>query len=324
MDTGNINAAKIKSFLGRTESIIFMATLVLMLISYFVNDAFFSRYNMSTLLRTMSFVAIVGIGQTMVLLLGDIDLSVGAIACLTSIVAGTLMVDMAIPPVAACLLGLLLGAICGGLNGFLITRFKINAFIITLANSTIYEGLVYVITQGSPVLNIPDQLAFLGKGMVLDFFSAPLLIMLGLAAVVCFVLKMTPFGRHLYAIGGNETASKLVGIRVERTRLLIFMLSGVFGAIAGLLMMLRLQAAQPTIGIGWLMPSITAAVLGGTSMSGGRGNVVGTIFGALLTTVISNAIVIMHISTYLENVVTGAVVIIAVLADALRVQLRKG
>lgn len=321
MDT--TKKSKLKSLLGRTESIIFLATLALMIASQCVNSAFFSVYNMATLLRTMAFIAIVGLGQTMILLLGDIDLSVGAIACLTAIVTGTFMVNLSIPPIISVILGLILGAVCGAINGFLITKFKIIAFIITLGTSTIFEGLVYVITQGYPVLNIPEQLAFLGKGIYFGIFSSPLIIMLILAAVIFFVLKSTPFGRHIYAIGGNATASNLVGINVDRTRFIVFTLSGLMSAVAGILMMLRLQAAQPTVGINWQMPSITAAVLGGTSMSGGRGNVVGTIIGALLATVISNAIVIMHVSTYLENVVTGTVVIIAVLIDALRMRYSK-
>lgn len=314
---------KAKSLLKSTQSIILLATLLLMFASYAVNDAFFSMYNMATLFRTMSFVAFVGLGQTMVLLLGDIDLSCGSIACLTAIITGKLMVEMRVPPIAAVIIGLCLGAACGAVNCFLISKFKINAFIITLGMSTIYEGAVLYITGGSPVLNIPKQLAFLGKGMIGGFLSYPLLIMLIAAVITTFTLKWTPFGRQLYAIGGNETAAKLVGIKVDRARMIVFMLSGVFSAMAGLLMMLRLQAAQPSVGLNWLMPSITAAVLGGTSMKGGRGTVVGTVLGALLMTVISNAIVIMGISTYLEDVVIGTVVIIAVLADALRIRFGK-
>ena len=317
------NLAKAKALLKSTQSIILLVTLLLMVASYFRNDAFFSTYNMATLFRTMSFTAIVGLGQTLVLLLGDIDLSCGAIACLTAIFTGKIMTETAIPPIIAVIMGLGLGAICGLINCFLISKFKINAFIITLGMSTIYEGIVLYVTGGSPILNIPEQLAFLGKGMIGGFLSYPLLIMLIFAAITSFVLKWTPFGRQLYAIGGNETAAKLVGIKVDRCRMIVFMLSGIFSALAGLLMMLRLQSAQPSVGLNWLMPSITAAVLGGTSMSGGRGTVVGTVLGALLMTVISNAIVIMGISTYLEDVVIGTVVIIAVLADALRIRFSK-
>jgi ribose transport system permease protein len=142
--------------------------------------------------------------------------------------------------------------------------------------------------------------------------------MLVLGAIMFFVLRYTPFGRHLFAIGGNETAAKLVGINVNRCRLLVFVLSGLFAALAGILIMARLGTAQPSIGSTWVMPAITAAVLGGTSMTGGRGSIIGTIVGALLTTVISNSIVAMSISTYWEQIVIGAVVITAVLIDALR------
>ena len=154
--------------------------------------------------------------------------------------------------------------------------------------------------------------------MVGGVLPIPVLFMIIIGAVLYFVLKHTPFGRYLYAIGGNQTAAKLVGINVNRSRRTVYVLSGILSAFAGMLIMARLGTAQPTIGSTWVMPSITAVILGGTSMSGGRGGVIGTVIGSLMMSVISNAIVIMRVSTYMEQVGIGAVVIIAALIDAIR------
>ncbi len=309
-----------KKIFGNTEFIILLATIVLMLISFMVNDQFFSQYNISTLLRQMSFVTIVAFGQTLILIIGDIDLSVGAIACFTAITTALMMTAAGMNPALVFVIGIFIGAFCGLFNAFFITKFKITPFIITLGSSQIFTGLVYVITEGRTVLGIPESFAVLGQGMV-GPVPVPVIIMAVVGAILFFVLKYTPFGRYLYAIGGNQTAAKLVGIKVNKNKSIVYMLSGVLSALAGMLMMARLATAQPTVGVNWVMPSITAAVLGGTSMSGGRGGVVGTVIGALLMTVISNAIVIMRLSTYMEQVVIGSVVIIAVLIDAIRTKM---
>ncbi len=317
------NPSKVRKLFSHTEFIILLATIILMLTSYFVNNAFFSQYNMSTLLRQMSFVTIVAFGQTLILILGDIDLSVGAIAGLSAIMAAIFMVWLGIPPQLAFILCIILGALCGLFNGFFVTKFKITPFIITLGSSYIFEGIVYVVTEGRSITNIPESFLFLGQEMVGGILPIPVLFMIIVGVVLYFVLKHTPFGRHLYAIGGNQTAAKLVGINVNRNRRMVYILSGVLSAFAGMLIMSRLGTAQPTIGSTWVMPSITAVILGGTSMSGGRGGVIGTVIGALMMSVISNAIVILRVSTYMEQVVIGAVVIVAVLVDAIRTNMSK-
>lgn len=313
----------LRKLVGNTEFVILLATVAIMLLSTAVNDAFFSKYNIMTLLRQMSFVTIVAFGQTLILILGDIDLSVGAVACFTAISTGLLMTETAINPYVIFVLGLFMGALCGWINSIFITRFKITPFIITLGTQQIFTGLVYVLTEGRTVMGIPKTFTAMGTGVIFDAIPISFLIMLCVGAVLFFVLKYTPFGRFLYAIGGNQTAAVLVGIDVNRYRSIVYMISGLLSALAGMLMMSRLGSAQPTVGINWVMPAITAAVLGGTSMSGGRGGVMGTVVGSLLMIVISNAIVIMRVSTYMEQVVTGSVVIIAVLIDALKTRTDK-
>ncbi len=312
------NQSILKKLFAHTEVIILLSTIALMFASHIANNAFFSQYNMSTMLRQMSFVTIIAVGQTMILIMGDIDLSVGAVACFTAIITGTLMTTTGLNPYLVMPIGLVIGGLCGAFNVFFITRFKITPFIVTLASSQIFTGLVYVITEGRPVMNIPASFTILGQGMIGGVIPIPLIFMLLIVALFYFILKYTPFGRHVYAIGGNTTAARLVGIRVNSTRSAVYIITGMLAAFAGMLMMARLGIAQPTVGVNWVMPTITAAVLGGTSMSGGRGGVIGTLIGALLTNVISNAIVMMRISTYMEQVVIGSVVIIAVLIDAIR------
>lgn len=309
---------RFRKLAGKTEFVILLATIVLMLLSASVNNAFFSKYNIMTLLRQMSFATIVAFGQTLILILGDIDLSVGAVACFTSISTGLLMTRTPVNPYLIFILGLIVGMVCGWINSVFITRFKIAPFIITLGTQQIFTGLVYVLTEGRTVMGIPESFSAMGRGMILDLIPIPFIIMLVVGVILFFVLKYTPFGRFLYAIGGNQTAAMLVGIKVNRYRSIVYMLSGMLSALAGMLMMSRLGSAQPTVGVNWVMPSITAAVLGGTAMSGGKGGVVGTLIGSLLTIVISNAIVIMRVSTYMEQVVVGSVVIIAVLIDSLK------
>lgn len=318
MKQENANKSKLEKIFGRTETIIFLATAALMLLTAIVNSAFFSKYNMTTLLRQMSFTTIVAFGQTLILILGDIDLSVGATACFTAISTGLIMTKTGLNPYLVLIMGLCIGAACGLLNAFFITKFKITPFIITLGTQQIFTGLVYVLTEGRTVMGIPQQFLPLGQGMLFGIVPVPCIIMVVLGILVYLMLKYTPFGRYLYAIGGNQSAATLVGINVNRCRTVVYIISGSLAALAGMLMMARLGSAQPTVGINWVMPSITAAVLGGTSMSGGRGSVLGTIIGSLLMVVISNAIVILRVSTYMEQVVTGSVVIIAVLIDALK------
>lgn len=313
--------SKLSKIIGKTETIIFLATLVLMLITAAVNSAFFSKYNMTTLLRQMSFTTIVAFGQTLILILGDIDLSVGATACFTAISTGMIMTKTGINPYVVLLMGIGIGAMCGLLNAFFITKFSITPFIVTLGTQQIFTGLVYVLTEGRTVMGIPSSFLVLGQGMLFDVVPVPCLIMVVIGVLVFLMLKYTPFGRYLYAIGGNQSAAVLVGIGVKKCRTCVYVMSGAFSALAGMLMMARLGSAQPTVGTNWVMPSITAAVLGGTSMSGGRGSVLGTVIGSLLMVVISNAIVILRVSTYMEQVVTGSVVIIAVLIDAFKTQI---
>ena len=309
-------------FLKTTESAILLALIVISLILSILNPAFLTTYNIMTLFRQIAFITIVAYGQTLVLIAGGIDLSVGAMAALSSIISAYLMVNVGLNPVLCLILGLIAGALMGAINGTLIAILKINPFIATLACGEIFGGFIYVITQGWAIQGVPENILFLGRGMLLGI-PVPVIIMLGLGLLLILMMKNTPFGRYIYAIGGNESAARLVGIRVPLVKITVFMSSGIMASLAGLLITCRLGSAQPTVGLSWLMPSVTAAILGGTSMSGGQGKIFGTIIGAALMGVISNAIVLLNVSPYWEKVITGLVVLVAVIIDRVRENLHK-
>ncbi len=299
------------------EGGIFIALVVICFILSIATPKFLTPYNLGIVIRQVSFVAIVAMGQTMVLLTGGIDLAVGSVAGLCSIVGAIVMSKTPIDPYAACLLAMGLGLVIGAISGFLIAYVKMNAFIVTLGMGEICAGVNLVITRGYPVLGIPAKFNFLGQGMV-GSIPIPVIIMLVLMIVFTYILQSTPYGRNIYSIGGNQNAARLVGIQVARVQISVYAISGVLAAFAGMIFVSRVNAGQPTVGPSWLMPSITAAIISGTTLSGGEGTIIGAIIGAVFMGVLSNGIVLMDISAYWERVIIGSVVIIAVLLDVLR------
>lgn len=298
------------------------ASIVLFIIVFgaaltFVSSNFLSSYNIGIILRQMSFFGIAALGQTLVLIIGGIDLSVGSTAGLGGIMFAYFMVRMGINPVVSIFLALAIGALIGFINGLIITKFKLGPFIVTLAAGGIIYGLILVITKGSTISGITGGVLSLGQGM-LGIVPVPIVIFIIIAALLTYVLNSTPFGRELYAIGGNVAAARLVGIKTEKRIRTVYVLSGILAAFGGVLMACRYNSGQPTIGTSWVMNSITAAVIGGTSMSGGVGTMFGTIIGALMMTELSNSIVVLNVSQYWEQVMTGGVVLVAVAIDALR------
>jgi ribose transport system permease protein len=299
------------------EGGVLLALIVLCLLLTIGTSKFLTPYNLGIVVRQIAFVAVVAMGQTLVLLTGGIDLSVGPMAGVCSIAGAMLMASTPLDPYLCLVIALLLGGFLGFLNGGLIAYLRMNPFIATLALGEIYAGLVLVITQGYPVTGIPESFGVLGRGMV-GFVPVPAVIMVMGALVLTFVLTRLPHGRNIYAVGGNEAAARLAGIDVRAVKVSVYVLSGFFSALAGMMFVSRANAGQPTIGPGWLLPSITAAILGGTSLSGGEGTMLGTVIGATLMGVLANGIVLMDISPYWERVIIGGVVIAAVGIDLLR------
>jgi ribose transport system permease protein len=304
------------------ESGILLALFLLCFGLSIARPSFLSQYNLGIVLRQVSYVAIVALGQTLVLISGGIDLSVGATAGLSAIIGSIMMATVGIDAWVSTAIAVLIGASCGLVNGLFIAKVKLNPFIVTLAASEVYGGLILVITKGYPVMGIPEKFRVLGRGM-LGPVPVPVVIMLVLAVIMTYILRNTPFGRYVYALGGNESAARLVGIRVERIKVAVYAISGSLAALSGMIYVSRMNAGQPTIGEAWLMPSVTAAIIGGTSLSGGEGTILGTIIGAVLMGVLANGIVLLNVSSYWEKVIIGTVVVVAVIIDMVRRHGRK-
>lgn len=304
--------------LGRFEATgIVLALAVMCATLALVTANFATSYNLAVVLRQASFVGIIALGQTLVLLIGGIDLSVGAAAGLSAIVGALMLVHLGVDPWLVIPLTCLFGFAVGAVNGVLAAYGRLNPFIVTLASGEIIAGTTLVITSGSPVRPLGPAFQQFGLGEIFGV-PVPVVVFGVIAMILAFVLNRTAFGRNIYAIGGNRHAAVLVGIPVKRIEMLVFGLSGSLAALAGILYASRMDSAQPSVGEGWLMPSITAAIIGGVSLRGGQGTVTGTVAGALLMAVLGNGIVLLNISSYWQRVIVGAVVLLAILIDLAR------
>ncbi|WP_243370707.1 ABC transporter permease subunit [Tetzosporium hominis] len=293
----------------------FLGLFLIITIITILNPDFLSVNNLLNVLRQVSINAIIAFGMTFVILTGGIDLSVGSILALTGAVTAGMMAG-GTDPILAMLLGLILGALLGAVNGVLIAKGNVAPFIATLATMTIYRGLTLVYTEGRPISGLGDSLTFqmLGKGY---FFGipVPVVTMLVSFGILYFILKKTTFGRRVYAVGGNEEASKLSGIKTGRIKIYVYALTGFLSALAALILTSRLNSAQPTAGQMFELDAIAAVVLGGTSLTGGRGWIVGTLIGALIIGVLNNGLNLIGVSSFFQQVVKGLVILFAVLID---------
>ena len=289
--------------------------LLIVVIISVMSPSFLTMNNLFNVLRQVSINALIAFGMTFVILTGGIDLSVGSILALTGAVTAGMM-SGGMDPILAMLLGVLLGVLLGAINGLIIAKGKVAPFIATLATMTIFRGLTLVYTEGRPISGLGDSFTFqmLGKGYILGI-PVPVVTMAISFAVLYFILKKTTFGRRVYAVGGNEEASRLSGINVDRIKIYVYSLAGGLTAIASLILTSRLNSAQPTAGNMFELDAIAAVVLGGTSLTGGRGWIVGTLVGALIIGVLNNGLNLIGVSSFFQQVVKGAVILIAVLLD---------
>ena len=309
---------KILGMVKSTAGAVLIVTILMTVIVQLLTGHFYTAYNLSTFSRSASFTIIIGFAQTLVLLLGGIDLSVASVAGLCSMIFAMLTTVGRVNPFLSIMIALMAGVALGAINGIFICSLNLPPFIVTLATSALYKGIIYVATKGIPLTGIPESVTIIGQGTLFGIIPYPAIIMVILAVILIYMLRYTSFGRHIYAVGGNEHAAKIVGIQINKTKMAVYALTGFISALAGILMVLRLGSSQVNIGENWAMPSITAGVLGGTSMNGGSGGIGGTIVGGLLMSVISFSISLLGISSYWDQIVTGVVVLIAVAIDAIR------
>jgi ribose transport system permease protein len=301
---------------GKQISGIMAALGLLIVIASLSSPYFLTAYNLKAVIRSLAFVSIVAIGQGCLLLLGEIDLSVGSIAGLCGVIGGILMVDVGINPYLSLILCLFLGAILGMLNGLITVHLKLSSLIVTIGTAGIYKGINLVMSKGRAITDIPKEIYFLGQGYLFNI-PLPFIIMLIVLVLIVFITKYTPFGRYMYAVGNSKEASWVLGIKVNFIRITTFMITGLLAALAGIIMVARLGSSQPAIGELWVLNSIAAAVIGGVALTGGIGSPAGALIGATIIGVIENIIVLYGVSVYWQTAVSGVIIVGAVALDSI-------
>ncbi len=288
------------------------AVLVIMIIIASVASPYFlDIFNLQSVIRDLAFVGMIGVAQSMLLLIGELDLSVGKIASLCGILSGMMMVYAGMNPWLSLVLALLCGLLFGALNGTIITRLRLNAMVATIGMQGLYGGINLVLTKGKAITGIPDEIYFLGKGN-LGPIPMPFIFCIVVLILVLFFVKKTKTGRYIYAIGNSREAAKVLGINVNRIRVLIYSLVGLISALAGILYVARLGSSQSAIGENWPMNSIASSVIGGVALTGGIGNPAGALVGAAIISIIQNMIVLFGVNVYWQSAVSGIVVVAAI------------
>ncbi|EPO2879501.1 ribose ABC transporter permease [Vibrio cholerae] len=304
-----------KEWLIEQKSLI--ALLFLVVVVSFLNPNFFTVDNLLNILRQTSVNAIIAVGMTLVILTAGIDLSVGSVLALCGAFAATL-VAMEVPVLVAVPTALLAGAALGAISGIIIAKGKVQAFIATLATMTLLRGVTMVYTDGRPIstgfTDTADTFAWFGTGYALGI-PVPVWLMVVVFAGAWYLLNHTRFGRYVYAVGGNESATRLSGINVDRVKIGVYAICGLLAALAGIIVTSRLSSAQPTAGMGYELDAIAAVVLGGTSLMGGKGRIMGTLIGALIIGFLNNALNLLDVSSYYQMIAKAVVILLAVLVD---------
>lgn len=286
--------------------------LVMVIISYILEPAFLTPRNLLNVLRQMSITTIIAFGTTLVIIAGMIDLSTGSLAALTGVL-GTMMYVSTGSVMAGLTAGLASGAVAGVFFGYLITKFDLPPFIVTLAGLTGARGLALLITGGRPIINIGD-FTVLGQGYIW-IIPVPIVIMFAVYMVMSLILRRTKLGRYTYAIGGNQDAAVASGINVKKIKITLFIIAGLCTGLAGVVLMSRINSGQPAAGLMYELDAITAVVVGGTSLSGGVGTMLGTLVGGLIVAILQNILNLTNVSPYWQQILKGLVIVLAVILD---------
>ncbi|MFV0528011.1 MAG: ABC transporter permease [Lachnospiraceae bacterium] len=293
-----------------------IAVLIIMcVIVSFATDKFLTSNNMISVLRQISINTYIALGMTLVIILGNIDLSVGSIVAMNGTLTVGLIVNQGVPVGVAILIGLALGTFAGFANGFIVSIFKVPSFIITMAMMNIASGIAYVYSGGQSTRITQKFFIAIGTGYLFDTIPLPVVYMVLLIALFSFLLSKTKFGTYIYAIGGNREAARLSGVPIRKVEMAVFTITGLLSAFAGLVLCSRMYSGQPSVGSGYELDAIAACVLGGTSMAGGKGRISGTVFGAMVIGIISNGLNLIGVSSYWQLIVKGLIIICAVLLD---------
>ncbi|MEF2966670.1 ABC transporter permease [Paenibacillus sp. M1] len=303
------------SMLKNNIGIIFVLLIMCVILSI-TSPVFLTTDNLISVLRQVSNNVFLALGMTLIMILGGIDLSVGAIVAVSGTLTVGFIVNNGISIPVAIALGVLIGVLLGFFNGIIIAQFKLPAFIVTLATMNIAQGIAYIYSGGRSARITNDTYTLIGTGKLFGFLPLPVLYMIILIIIFMVLLNKTRFGTNIYAIGGNREAARLSGVPSKKVEIAVYTISGLLAALAGVVLSARMYSGQPSVGSGYEMDAIAACVLGGVSMAGGRGRISGTIFGVLIIGIVSNGLNLMGVSSFWQLLVKGLIILIAVLIDA--------
>ncbi|WP_286793596.1 ABC transporter permease [Microbacterium sp. UBA3394] len=295
----------------------FASLIVLVILLSILSPYFLTVNNLFNVFQQITVLAIIALGATMVIVSGGIDLSVGSVAALSGMIAGVTFSQLGLPMGIALVLGLVSGAAAGAANGALIVFGRVPPFVATLAMLSVARGLTLVLSDGQPISGFPDWFRALTSFDIAGVVPAVVILVLVLYAIGAFYLRFRPSGRSIYAVGGSEEVARLSGINVGWVKLRVYMIAGALAGLGGLVLTSRLNSAQPTAGAGLELDVIAAVVIGGTSLSGGVGTVIGTLIGALIIGVLRNGLNLLDVSSFWQQVVIGVVIAAAVMIDTL-------
>ena len=291
---------------------IVVVLLIMCIIISITTDKFLTAANVVSVFRQISINTYIALGMTLIIILGHIDLSVGAIVAMSGTLTVGFIVNQGMPVPLAIILGILIGVLTGFVSGFIVSRFRVPAFIITMAMMNVANGVAYVYSGGQSTRITNEFFSAIGMGYLFKVIPLPVIYMVILIIVISFVLNKTKFGTYVYAIGGNRESARLSGVPIKKVEIIVFTLSGFLSAFAGLVLCSRMYSGQPSVGGGYELDAIAACVLGGTSMSGGKGRISGTVFGALVIGIISNGLNLIGISSYWQLIIKGLIIACAV------------
>lgn len=300
----------------RSNAGILVVLLVFGILLSFLTGQFLTVENLVTVLRQISVNMFIALGMAYVIILGGIDLSVGSIVAMSGTLTVGFYANQGVPVPQAILLGLLLGTLAGLVDGLLIAKFKVPAFIVTMAMMNITRGIAYVYSEGRSTRIKDPFFVQIGTGYLFNSIPLPVIYMLVLIIIFSFVLTRTKFGTYVYAIGGNREAARLSGVPLFSVEVIAYTLTGFLAAFAGIVLSSRMYSGQPSVGSGYELDAIAACVLGGVSMTGGKGSISGTVIGVIVIGIISNGLNLMGVSSFWQLIVKGIIILVAILIDS--------
>ena len=308
---------KLKSY--SRELAVLAAILILVLVFTILDKSYFTITNLIDIIELSNINSLIAIGITFTIITGGIDLSVGSIFAIVIVTVGHLCVAQ-VNPIFAIILGAILGILMGSINGLLITKMHLQPFIATLGTMSVYRGIAYVVTGDWPVIGIPNNYRYI---FISNFYEIPssVIVMLIFAFITHIILKKLRVGNYLFAIGGNEEAAKLSGVNVNITKITAYAMCGLGSALAGMIMLANLGTGEPATGQGYELEAIAAAAIGGASLSGGKGSIVGTLLGSILLAALKIGLIVIGVDTFYQFIVTGAIIVIAAYFEVIQKKL---